>query len=342
MLCLNAAPVKIIFDTDMGNDVDDVMALMMLYSYIQQGKVDLKGVVINKTNQYAPIYTNILNDFYGFYDIPIAHLKSGKASGEGHFLKIICEEKTPDGLYVYPRRSDVNSNFPDAIKFLRKVLAEEKADNDIVIVTVGFSSIMAKFLESTADEISPLSGLELFKKKIKFVSIMSGRFDEPTYSKPLESPVEWNIKGDPISSKTFFELCPVPMIFSGGEVGNAIAYPQTSVDKDFSWSKRNPFVDAYNIFAYHVAKSRYKKLDGRHDRDCYDLTSVLAAVEDPLEYFKLSEKGDVRCLDDKGHTAFTPNPNGRDSFLIVDESKKQKVIEKFIELCTLKPNKNKE
>ena len=29
-----AEPVKIIFDTDMGNDVDDVVALDMLYKYV--------------------------------------------------------------------------------------------------------------------------------------------------------------------------------------------------------------------------------------------------------------------------------------------------------------------
>ena len=34
-----AKPVKIIFDTDMGNDVDDVVALDMLYKYVDEGTI---------------------------------------------------------------------------------------------------------------------------------------------------------------------------------------------------------------------------------------------------------------------------------------------------------------
>ena len=38
-----AKPIKIIFDTDMGNDVDDVIALDMLYKYQDEGRIDLSA-----------------------------------------------------------------------------------------------------------------------------------------------------------------------------------------------------------------------------------------------------------------------------------------------------------
>ena len=36
-----AVPQKVIFDTDMGNDCDDVVAFQMLLSYVKSGKADL-------------------------------------------------------------------------------------------------------------------------------------------------------------------------------------------------------------------------------------------------------------------------------------------------------------
>ena len=34
-------PVKLIFDTDMGNDIDDAMALAMIHSLVSRGELSL-------------------------------------------------------------------------------------------------------------------------------------------------------------------------------------------------------------------------------------------------------------------------------------------------------------
>ena len=39
---------KIILETDIGNDVDDALALDMLYKYLDAGDIDLLGITINK------------------------------------------------------------------------------------------------------------------------------------------------------------------------------------------------------------------------------------------------------------------------------------------------------
>ena len=41
--------LNIIFETDMGNDVDDAMAMDMLYKYLDQDKINLLAVMINKS-----------------------------------------------------------------------------------------------------------------------------------------------------------------------------------------------------------------------------------------------------------------------------------------------------
>ena len=40
-----SSPVKMILDSDFGSSTDDLFALMMLNHYIDEGRVDLKGVV---------------------------------------------------------------------------------------------------------------------------------------------------------------------------------------------------------------------------------------------------------------------------------------------------------
>ena len=39
-------PVPVIFDTDVGNDIDDVLAMQMLFNYEKAGTIDLLGITI--------------------------------------------------------------------------------------------------------------------------------------------------------------------------------------------------------------------------------------------------------------------------------------------------------
>ena len=43
-----AAPLRVIFDTDMGNDVDDPLALDMLYKAVDRGEITLLGILSSK------------------------------------------------------------------------------------------------------------------------------------------------------------------------------------------------------------------------------------------------------------------------------------------------------
>ena len=71
-------PQKVIFDTDMGNDVDDALALAMLYGYHKSGKAELAGILVNKGNPNAPKFCAALNKYYGLPDIPIGFISNGK------------------------------------------------------------------------------------------------------------------------------------------------------------------------------------------------------------------------------------------------------------------------
>jgi hypothetical protein len=48
----------------MGNDIDDAMALDMLYKWVEDGKVNLLAVMINKEGSAPAEFIDIMNTFY--------------------------------------------------------------------------------------------------------------------------------------------------------------------------------------------------------------------------------------------------------------------------------------
>ena len=74
---VSAEPVPLIFDTDIGNDCDDVMAIGVIHALQSRGECELLAVTITKDNPLAAAFTDVLNTFYGRGDIPIGVCNSG-------------------------------------------------------------------------------------------------------------------------------------------------------------------------------------------------------------------------------------------------------------------------
>src|SRR5215468_1903966 len=58
-----AQGVPVIFDTDMGNDVDDALALAMLHALESRGECRLLAVTVTKDNPWSPVYVDLVNTF---------------------------------------------------------------------------------------------------------------------------------------------------------------------------------------------------------------------------------------------------------------------------------------
>ena len=67
--------VKIIFDTDIGGDADDLGALVMLNNFMAKGECDLLAVMCWSTEKYAVSAIDAVNRFYQHPDIPIGTRK---------------------------------------------------------------------------------------------------------------------------------------------------------------------------------------------------------------------------------------------------------------------------
>src|SRR5690554_8234854 len=73
-------PIKIIFETDIGNDVDDALALDMLYKYIDSNKIDLLGIMINKEREDSVNFIDLMTTWYGYRDNVIGIVSSSNNS----------------------------------------------------------------------------------------------------------------------------------------------------------------------------------------------------------------------------------------------------------------------
>jgi iron(III)-enterobactin esterase len=323
-LCLTAAlhrpvasaqpPVDLIFDTDIGNDVDDVLALGMIHALQSRGECNLLAVTISKDCPLAASYTDAVNTFYGRGDTPIGIVRNGVTPDPGTFLPLVARKKDGQPLYPYDLEGE---QAEDAVPLLRRVLAS-RPDSSVVIAQVGFSTNLARLLDSPADDLSPLSGRDLVAKKVRLLSVMAGAFEPINGNRHLE----YNVVQDIPAAKRLAAEWPTEILYSGFEIGLAIPYPARSIQEDYRWHP------------HHIlAESSIAYMPPPHNRPTWDLTSVLAVVRPSHSYFGTSEPGTVTVEDDGG-TRFEAAADGRHRYLTVDAEQIARSTEAFVNLCS--------
>jgi purine nucleosidase len=314
--CSNAvSPVPdVIFDTDIGGDIDDVLALQMVINYHNSGKINLAAVTISKDNRKSILLVDGICRFNGIEGVDIGFASNGKDPDDYYYLNPVLGARRRDGSPLISPLVDTSS-VEDGYKVMRRRLAESK-DGNAIIITVGSFCNMSNLLLSGPDEISPLNGVELVARKVSKVCVMGGTFD------PDNIFPEWNIKGDIPSSQRLFELCPVTMVVSGYEVGSAVLYPAESIEKDFGEVDENPLTVAYT----HYAGMPFC-------RPTWDLSSTYDAVMSDRSIYGISEPGCIK-VDDQGITSFTPDRNGHHYYLTVSPERVNAAQNALVEAVT--------
>lgn len=335
----SAMSTKLIFDTDMGNDVDDALALAMVHALQSRGEVELIAVTISKDHEETAPYVDAINTFYGRGNIPIGIVKGGVTPEKSRFTAVtqarvkrervkrerVKREKVKkeqlNDPYVYPHDLTLGEPVRDANAVLREVLAAQP-DKSVVIAQVGFSTNLSRLLTSGPDTHSPLNGVSLVRKKVKLISIMAGAF-APIQG---ETHLEYNIIQDIPAAQHLAKNWPTPIIWSGFEVGLAIRYPAVSIERDFRYRKRHPIRESYQAY-----------VPTPHERPTWDLTSVLHVARHDRGYFGISDPGTVTVHDD-GKTTFEPEPQGRHQFLTLAKESIRRLQEIFAALASEPPH----
>jgi hypothetical protein len=266
---------------------------------------------------------DVVNTFYGRgADVVIGMVRDGKTPDERTFLRPIVTAMH-NGRPRYPR-TRATGDYPEAVRTLRRLLAPA-TDRSVVLVMIGFSTNVARLLDSPADDLSPLTGTELAARKLSHVVAMAGDFSPEVQAQLTLENREYNVHQDIESGARFFHGCPVPVIFSGYEIGVALPFSARSIDEDYCWTEHHPVAEAYR---------RYKPMP--YDRPSWDLTAVLHAVRPQCGHFELSEAGRVTICAE-GTARFAKQPGGNHRFLVLPERNRPRVLNEMIQLCAEPP-----
>ncbi len=307
-------PVRIVFDTDMGNDVDDAIALAALHALESRGEAKILAVTITKDNRWAATYIDLLDTFYGRPAIPIGIVHGGKTPEDGPYTRVVAGKRRIGGAPLYPRGDGA---VPDAQTVLRKTLAAQP-DSSVVIVQTGFSTNLARLLDSPPDAISPLAGRDLVKRKVRLLVAMAGRF--------ADAVLEYNIVNDVPAAQKLFAEWPTPIVVSPFELGENAKYPAARIGRDFRYAADHPLADAYRA---------YRTMP--YDEPLWDPTAALYAVEPDAGYFSLSPQGRVR-VDDKGVTTFSAGA-GQQRILSANAVERARIVEAVAALASQPPER---
>ncbi|HKK40881.1 MAG TPA: ADP-ribosylglycohydrolase family protein, partial [Bacteroidales bacterium] len=281
-------PVKIIFDTDMGPDYDDVGALAFLHAMADSGKVEILATLASNKNELVAPSINVINTYFDRPGIATGSPKTaGVSLGSGqHWSDSIVAQ--------YPHEIKSTDNTPDAVEIYRQVLSRQP-DNSVTIITVGFLTNLSNLLKSQPDDISPLNGKDLISKKVKELVSMAGSYPQGR---------EFNIYMDSTSSKYVFENWPGKVIFTGFEIGEKI---KTGLRLIQSPVKDSPVKDVFRISMPLSEEDRYGRMS-------WDETAALIGVYGTKGFFD-TVRGHI-IVNDDGSNSWENNPAGKQEYVV--------------------------
>ena len=295
------SPVKIIFDTDLGPDYDDVGALAFLHAMADSGKAEILATVSSNKHELVAPSIEIINSYFNRSDLVI-----GAPKGEG--ADIGASQHWADSIVAkYTHTISSTSEAPNAVSVYRKIL-QNQPDKSVTIVTVGFLTNLGNLLKSQPDEISSLPGKELVNKKVLKLVSMAGRFPGGR---------EFNIFIDSASSKYVFENWPGEVIFTGFEIGKEIF---TGLRLMRSSAQNSPVKDVFRI-------SIPMSEEDKNGRMSWDETAVLIAVYGTEGFFD-TKRGTIIVYPD-GSNSWKDDPEGNHQYVI--QKMPVPEITKFIE-----------
>jgi len=106
-----------------------------------------------------------------------------------------------------------NRDAEDAVRLYRRLLRE--ATEPVEMLEIGFLQAVRALLDSPPDEISPKTGCELVREKVKKLWVMAGKWDGDG---ERENNFARNERAR-VAAAAFCASCPVPVTFLGFEVG---------------------------------------------------------------------------------------------------------------------------
>ncbi|MBB4146016.1 nucleoside hydrolase [Rhizobium rhizoryzae] len=276
---------RIIFDTDMDSDCDDVAALAMLLQLQRLGECTIIAATVASNNIYAAPCTKTLLRAAGLGSIPVGAYQ-GSAIGGGSTSLYAQGVVSAFGV----PNNETRSAYDTAVNVLRRALARSP-DGSVKIVIAGTCTNVAALLASSADAISPMTGAELVAAKVASIHVMGGNFVSATSA-------ENNILFD-IAAANAVASCGIPVSWAGYEVGNPISTLVPNVADG-----NNAFRLAWRLYG-----------PANDVRPSWDLMAALESVRGTAGVFGYSGWGDVSFEAGTSYTTFSANASGKNRYI---------------------------
>ena len=289
MLQAAAAPVNIIFDTDMGGDCDDVGALFVLHGAVERGEARLLATMgCISSEAIAPCLDGI-NTWFGRPEIPVGTLKdAGFLAGPGFPAELVKR---------FPHRFPSSAGYPDALALYRQILAAQP-DGSVVIVAVGPLRNLANLLKADA---------ALVAKKVKLLHVMGGHYLPHAKQKDAE----YNFQKDPASAALVCQKWPTPILFNG-EGGSTSSGRRVT----YEMPEHNPMTMAY---------AAYPGVGFAGDRLSWDPVSCLVAVRGSAPWYEVVRQGRNVVDAATGFNTWQPGGEQGHSYLVLKKGSKAAV-----------------
>lgn len=265
---------KIILGTDWLNDIGDALALRLLCRLHTLGKIELLGVVANSLHPLTK------PSLCGFLQNEGLILPCGIDSSV-----TIAKSAAFHEIFAQNKKSTIE--FYSSKELLFELFSQHK---NIIYIENGFQTALSGFLFSSFGN-KMLKGYEMLSDSVNKIYLMAGRFDNI-------SNWEFNIcyNKDTISSAVALNSsCPVPLIYSGFEVGYNVSLAIDNISDGMI--KR-----AVEVYGKHSC--------GSHAWDA--MNALLGAIDEP--YFAGYEliKADISINKANGTVSYCENESSKD------------------------------
>jgi inosine-uridine nucleoside N-ribohydrolase len=193
--------VRIILDTDISSDADDVGAVAVLHALAARDGVEILAMMVSSGDPYSAGCLSVLNNYFRRPEIPVGKVSGPSVRHDSTYTRALASsDKT------------LRTTEKDAVELYREILAQQP-DQSVTIVSVGYLTNLKNLLLSRADEFSPLGGKDLVQQKVRLLVCMGGEYP---------SGREWNFYQDAASTRYTVMHWPGRIVFAGFELGKDI------------------------------------------------------------------------------------------------------------------------
>lgn len=299
----------IIYDEDHDSDVDGVSGLAYALGELDEleqlypGQYVLGAVIATSNMEHTAPSLKLMLRYAGRPNVPVGAYK-GSGIG-GHTSSAF----TPGVTAAFAlANEDTRAEFPDALTVYRQVL-HDAPDGSVYIYVGGTATSLKQVMDSPGDAIDPRTGPHLLAAKVAKVRMCGGNFVTPQAN---ESNIYFDVPAaQALATQTYMDVD-----WAGLEIGSQL-YGSIPLWAD---SVVDPFKYAWKLGGQKVSGP-----DGQTNwRFAGDQVAFYATLYDQGSLFTFSERGDV-AIASNSVTTFTPNPSGRNRYMVMDPARKADV-----------------